>query len=256
MQFARYFRLSDAPGAGVRCDESGLWVGETPLLERAAGPDGRSVWRSQPLADLDRDLGKAYGQPVAFAAKLGGLTSVARALDRGDFAHAQVAALLLRLPDPPEVAASRRASGDGRDLAAQLKFAGVLAASIDEGGKESNRIEKYNPYHDERGRFTDAADAVSESGARAMAGARDAGAPDAPPRANPSVPPGASKPAAETRVALVQRLSCLDAFRACVRDSNLSSGRSTAGCTAAWSTCRSTGLPTIFAPGLVGQVRD
>ena len=42
MEFARYFRLSEAEGRGVRCDESGLYVGATPLLERKASPSGRA----------------------------------------------------------------------------------------------------------------------------------------------------------------------------------------------------------------------
>jgi hypothetical protein len=79
MQFAQYFRLSAPPGTGVRCDEGGLSVGAAALLERGASHKGLGGWRPRPLADLDRDLTEAYGLPVACAAKLAGVASVARA---------------------------------------------------------------------------------------------------------------------------------------------------------------------------------
>lgn len=253
MQFARHFRLSDAIGRGVRCDESGLYVGATPLLKCSASPDGRAAWRPRLLADLNRDLGETYGAPVTLAAKLGGLASVARALDRGDLAHAQVAALLLGLPDPRGNAVGKSMSAGADDLAAQLKAAGVAAASLDEASETPSRSEKFNPYHDERGRFTDAGGAVSDSNARAVSDARGGGA-DKPAHAGSSFQVNPNAPvAAPTRVALVQRFSCLDAFRACVQDAIFASGRSTAGCTADLATCKSTGLPKIFAPGIVGQ---
>ena len=43
MEFAQCFRLSDAPGTGVRCDEGGMSVGATPLLERATGARDRGA---------------------------------------------------------------------------------------------------------------------------------------------------------------------------------------------------------------------
>jgi hypothetical protein len=131
MQFARYFRLTDPPGVGVRCDESGLFVGATPLLERDADPEIRGAWRPRPLADLECDLSETYGAPVALADKLGGLASVARALNRRDIAHAQVAALLLGLPDPPEVAKSEPTQNDLRQLARALEATGLLKGDWD-----------------------------------------------------------------------------------------------------------------------------
>jgi hypothetical protein len=98
MQFARLFRLSEAAGHGVRCDKSGLYVGAAPLLERKASPGGRSGWRPRPLADLDRELGEVYRKRVTFAGQLPGLTTIASALDRGEIARAQIAAVLLGLP--------------------------------------------------------------------------------------------------------------------------------------------------------------
>ena len=170
MQFARHFRLSEAAGRGVRCDESGLYVGATPLLECKASPGGRSGWRPRPLADLDRELGEVYRKRVTFAGKLPGLTTIASALDRGEIARAQIAAVLLGLPDPMEASALKSISDQARNLTSELKRAGILAASVGADERELSQMGKFNPYHDEDGRFTDAARAVAASSAGAAVG--------------------------------------------------------------------------------------
>ena len=171
MQFARQFHLSEAVGRGVRCEESGLYVGATPLLERKASPSGRSGWRPRPLADLDRDLGVIYRKRVTFARKLSGLTTIASALDRGEIARAQIAAAPLGLPDPVEASALKSIPDQARILTSELKRAGILAALVGKDERESSQMEKFNPYHDEGGRFTGAAGAVAASGADATVGA-------------------------------------------------------------------------------------
>lgn len=95
----RKFRLSTKSEAGVQCDAEGLFLGAAPLLERDFG---EAAWRPRPTDQLNRDLTKRYGLPVDFSSKLGGLTAVCRALDRGDLPYAQMRALQLRLPELPE----------------------------------------------------------------------------------------------------------------------------------------------------------
>jgi hypothetical protein len=63
MRFDRFFRLADTPGTGVSCDENGLFVGETSLLEKARGRLGRPARRPRALSDLNRDLSRQYGLP-------------------------------------------------------------------------------------------------------------------------------------------------------------------------------------------------
>jgi hypothetical protein len=58
------FSLADEVGAGIACDETGVFVGETPLFERAAA-DGR--WRSRPLDDLNAAVSQRYGLQVDLA---------------------------------------------------------------------------------------------------------------------------------------------------------------------------------------------
>jgi len=117
----RFFRLSDG---GVRCGADGLFVGSTPLLLRSPRPGG-DRWAVRPSDELERDLGACYGLPIDVAAKREGMAGVARALERGDMALAKIAALLLRLPDPPSLAKDAPERGSF-ELAARLLESGLL----------------------------------------------------------------------------------------------------------------------------------
>jgi len=89
----RFFRLS---AEGVECDEQGRRVGDVALLAR----DEKGAWATRNAGDLDFDLSRVYGVPVDVRTKMVGLSTVASALRSQDIAKAQIAALLLRLPDP------------------------------------------------------------------------------------------------------------------------------------------------------------
>ena len=71
------------------------------MLARARSNGGG--WTPRPISERDEALAEVYGLPVDSAAKQGRLAAVARALDRGDLALASIGAVLLRLPDPPEL---------------------------------------------------------------------------------------------------------------------------------------------------------
>jgi hypothetical protein len=108
IQVQHRFRLGEARGTGVACGEDGLFVGETPLIEKARAGDSVQRWRPRAAAELDRDLSRVYGLPVTLAGRMSGLAAVAQALDDGDLARAQITALYLKLPDPPAPSPSRR----------------------------------------------------------------------------------------------------------------------------------------------------
>ncbi|MBV8662351.1 MAG: hypothetical protein JO107_04550 [Hyphomicrobiales bacterium] len=119
---ARQFRLRKH---GVACDENGFTVGGVALLDRSASQH-RASWRVRPLADLDAELTERYGLAVDISRKVQGIAIVARALDNGDIALAQIAALLLQFPDPTEFGehgAEGRALGA---LATELTFSNLL----------------------------------------------------------------------------------------------------------------------------------
>jgi hypothetical protein len=112
------FRLSQRPRGGVSCDETGLRVGDTQLLEKIGVSD--PAWRPRRLEDLNDELSRAYGFPVDLAPKQRQLASIAKALTCGDLVLAQISALHLRLPDPPE------ADADRSDLVFRLAASGLL----------------------------------------------------------------------------------------------------------------------------------
>jgi len=127
-QTARTFRLSDRTGAGLSCDETGLFLGDAPLLER----DGAGQWRPRPLEALNAAASQRYGLPVDLAAKLGGLRAVAGALDRGGTALARIAALQLQLPDPAALAKGAARQDALIELVLGLQASGLLAKEFDE----------------------------------------------------------------------------------------------------------------------------
>jgi hypothetical protein len=179
---SRFFRLNVD---GVRCDERGLFVGGAPTLERSARPGGRESWKTRPAAALNRDLEASYGFPVDASAKQGGLTVVAEALERGDLALAQIAALLLRFPDPPSLTKDSSARG-AEALAWQLIESGLLKADWD-SAKHPRAGEPPNP-----GWFAPKDDGgvqVAENDAEPPPTMTDA--PSKPMRAEPAVSEGA-----------------------------------------------------------------
>jgi hypothetical protein len=111
-------RLSQRRGHGVSCDETGLRVGETQLLEHDQTVD--PAWRPRRLEDLNDELSRSYGFPVDLGPKKGQLASIAKALACGDLPLAQIGALHLRLPDPPE------ADADRTELLFRLAASGLL----------------------------------------------------------------------------------------------------------------------------------
>ena len=131
MTFDRFFRLADAPGTGVSCNEKGLFVGETSLLEKSHDCLGRPDWRPRALSDLNRDLGERYGLPIDFSAKMSGVAAIARALGRDDLIQAQIATLLLQIPDPPKLTKSGPCSGELALLARQMQESRLLKADWD-----------------------------------------------------------------------------------------------------------------------------
>jgi hypothetical protein len=96
LSFARFFRLRSG---GIECDAHGLRVGGVALLALNA----KDAWTRRDEGDLNRELSKLYGLPLDLERKRRGVDAVAAALNKGELARAQIAALLLQLPDPPRL---------------------------------------------------------------------------------------------------------------------------------------------------------
>ena len=87
----REFRLSP-PGKreGVSCDEDGAFVGAIPLLKRSAA-NGKDYWQPIDAEQLSAEFSSEFGLPVDMSRKMGGLKTIAKALNTGDVARAQIA---------------------------------------------------------------------------------------------------------------------------------------------------------------------
>jgi hypothetical protein len=120
----RMFRL--APGK-VECGEEGPRVAGTPLLSR----NSYGRWAPRDAGDVGRQLSKLYGFPLDFGCKREGLAAIARALESRDLARAQIATLLLKLPDPAELDGAVPDALQRRLLARDLAASGLLKAGDD-----------------------------------------------------------------------------------------------------------------------------
>jgi hypothetical protein len=114
----KIWRLSENSGddnLGLVCTEQGLMLGRTLLIERR---DGRFVVREQ--SELECLLSLAYGREATAQRLMGGLATVASALNANDQGLARIAAVHLRIPDLPDQAA--------RDA---MEAADILIKSVD-----------------------------------------------------------------------------------------------------------------------------
>ena len=126
----REFRLSPRLDGGVFCDESGAFVGAIPMLARTRG-NGKDEWRPRDCDDLSREMSAQYGLPIDMSSKRGDLAVIAKALNEGDLARAQVATVLLGIPDPPSLSKGAPSRQEMIKLARDLHWSGLLKADWD-----------------------------------------------------------------------------------------------------------------------------
>jgi hypothetical protein len=122
-----------------------------------------------------------------------------------------------------------------------------------EDGRAASGLGKFNPYHDERGRFATADDAVSPGGSPQPKAPPEGVQVDSLKPMAPSSDSHPSKPASSATHASLVPVSCGEAFRACVQSAIFAGSPPIGNCTSALRACKNTGLPTIFGPGIVGQ---
>jgi hypothetical protein len=114
----KIWRLSENTGddnLGLACTEQGLVLGRTALIERR---DGHFVVRDR--SEIEQLVSRAYRSTVVVERLMPGLATVAAALNANDQALARIAAVHLRIPDLPDLAA--------RDA---MEAADVLIKSVD-----------------------------------------------------------------------------------------------------------------------------
>jgi hypothetical protein len=128
----REFRLSPPrTPSGISCDTTGAFIGGIPLL-KAVSKDGRSVWHPRETQELSAELSRTFGLPVDATSKQGALNAIARALNKGEIAKAQLVTLHMEIPDPPPLAkATGQPRADLARLAGALSACGLLKADWD-----------------------------------------------------------------------------------------------------------------------------
>jgi hypothetical protein len=104
LQRARWFALATKPDSvRMRCDENGAFWGPVNLFTKTANTMRGQSWAPRALSELNRELTAICKLPIDLASKMNGLNVVARALNDGNIALAQIAMLNLRLPDLPSL---------------------------------------------------------------------------------------------------------------------------------------------------------
>jgi hypothetical protein len=141
---ATWYRLGELGDPHeLSCDRHGAFVGKIPLLERVQGQSGREVWQIRSIPQLNLALSAGYGLAVDFTGKLGGIATIAKALNAGNIALAQIATVQLRLPDLPRLA---KDDALGRlekvTLAVLLSQSGVLEIANQNGRLAGSSVAK------------------------------------------------------------------------------------------------------------------
>lgn len=121
----REFYLSPRGRGGVSCDADGAFVGAIPILKRLQ-KDGREAWHLRDCEELSEELYTQYGLPIDISSKTGGLTAIANALNDGDVARAQIATILLAIPDPPQLSKKDRSHDRMIKIIRDLHWSGML----------------------------------------------------------------------------------------------------------------------------------
>lgn len=125
------FRLSPpGKGRGVSCDANGAFIGSIPLLRRAK-MHGRDRWEPRDCGDLSTQLGKQLGLPIDISSKAGGLKAISNALNEGDVARAQIATVLLGIPDPLPLVKGIRARTEMIKFIRDLDRSGMIKTDWD-----------------------------------------------------------------------------------------------------------------------------
>ena len=128
---AREFRLSPAgSGRGISCDAGGAFIGSTPLLKRVMAKN-RESWAPRSNDELSNAISSDLGLPIDMSSRAGGLNAISRALNDGDIARAQVATVLLAVPEPPTISEGGDAHGGLIKFIRELHQSNLIKADWD-----------------------------------------------------------------------------------------------------------------------------
>jgi hypothetical protein len=123
----REFRLSPQ---GVSCDENGAFLAAIPLLKRSHA-NGKDRWQPIDSEQLSEQISSRFGLPIDMSSKMGGLETIADALNAGNVARAQIATVLLGIPDPPTLLKGARSRDAIIKFVRDLGWSGLIKSDND-----------------------------------------------------------------------------------------------------------------------------
>lgn len=122
------FRLSQAGrGHGVSCDANGAFVGAAPLLKRSSSGNS-DRWEPRDCGELSKQIGGQFGLPIDISSRSGGLRAICNALNEGDVPRAQIATVLLGIPEPPPLEKGARSREALIKFIRDLHWSGLIKA--------------------------------------------------------------------------------------------------------------------------------
>jgi hypothetical protein len=114
-------------GQGISCYANGAFIDSIPLLKRTHD----NAWIAREAAELSEALGAHFGLPFDISSKSAGLDAIARALNAGDIAHAQLVTLHQQIPETPQLAKSASPHEDAIAFIVNLHRGGLLKGNFD-----------------------------------------------------------------------------------------------------------------------------
>lgn len=105
-------------------------MNSVPLLKRS-GNSGADRWEPRDCDDLSKQLGIRLGLPIDMSSKMGGLKAISNALNEGDIARAQIATVLLAIPEPPLPKESAHSKSEMIKFVRDLHWSGLIKVSWD-----------------------------------------------------------------------------------------------------------------------------
>ncbi len=127
----REFHLSRRGAGGISCDAEGAFIGVIPILRRLQR-NGTDEWLPCDCDDLSEQMSAEYGLPIDMSPKAGGLKAIAKALNERDVARAQIATVLLGVPDPLPLSKGESSLQQMINLVCDLNWSGMLKWESDD----------------------------------------------------------------------------------------------------------------------------
>jgi hypothetical protein len=98
-----------------------------PLLKRSE----KNQWEPRDCVGLSEDIGTLLGLPIDISSKIGGLRAISNALNKGNIAQAQIAAVLLGIPEAPSLKKNAHTKSEMIKFIRDLDWSGLIKADWD-----------------------------------------------------------------------------------------------------------------------------